>query len=75
MNFPARELPLQLSDADVRTNWEGQVASNVPEYLLLATVDGRWVEVRVYFGRSTRAPPRLEAAQQELNRLVLPPPA
>ncbi|HXF71568.1 MAG TPA: hypothetical protein VNO79_03035, partial [Actinomycetota bacterium] len=38
--FPARELPLQLSDFEVRPSWEGQVAPNVPEYRLWASVGG-----------------------------------
>ncbi len=73
-NFPERVLPLQIADADARTSWEGQIAPNVPEYLLLANVDGRQVEVRIFFGTLDPGPDVLQAAQEELERLALPPP-
>jgi len=72
VNFQARTLPLRLSDAQVLDSWEGQVAPNVPEYRLLATVDGRWLEVRVYFGTLAPSASTLQAAQEELSRLQLP---
>ncbi|HXF71320.1 MAG TPA: hypothetical protein VNO79_01750 [Actinomycetota bacterium] len=36
--FPPRQLPLQLSDFEVRPSWEGQVSPDVPEYRLWASV-------------------------------------
>src|SRR4051812_24913986 len=48
--FPERSVPLQLSDASVETRWEGQVAPNVPEYVLRAALNGQDVEIRVFFG-------------------------
>jgi len=72
--FPARELPLQLSDFEVRPSWEGQVAPNVPEYRLWASVGGRDVDVAVFFGAQDPPPEVLRAAQEELDRLVIPLP-
>jgi len=66
-------LPLHIADADARTSWEGQIAPNVPEYLLLANVDGRQVEVRIFFGTLDPGPDVLQAAQEELEGLALPP--
>ncbi|MDP9342225.1 MAG: hypothetical protein M3Q23_09020 [Actinomycetota bacterium] len=71
-NFPDRQLPLQLTDADVRTAWEGQVAPNVPEYLILARVGQQDVDVRVYFGTLHPDDATLADAQAELDRLQLP---
>jgi len=73
VNFPARSLPLRLSEAQVLESWEGQIAPNVPEYRLLATVDGRWLDVRVFFGMLSPSASTLAAAQEELDRLRLPP--
>jgi hypothetical protein len=73
VNFPARSLPLRLSEAQVLESWEGQVAANMPEYRLLATVEGRWLDVRVYFGMLSPSASTLRAAQEELARLRLPP--
>src|SRR5205823_11692194 len=71
-NFPPRPLPLQVSDADVRLSWEGQIAPNVPEYVLWRQVDGWNLDVRLYFGTLHPDPATLAAAQEELNRLSLP---
>jgi hypothetical protein len=70
--FPPRELPLQLSDFEVRPAWEGQVAPNVPEYRLVAAVGGRDVDVAIFFGTQDPPPEVLRAAQEELDRLVIP---
>jgi hypothetical protein len=72
VNFPESGLPPQLSSADVAQSWEGQVAPNVPEYGIGMTVDGRPLEVRVYFGTLQPSAETLAAAQGELDRLRLP---
>jgi hypothetical protein len=71
-NFPERELPLQLSDAEVQQQWEGQVAPNVPFYWLQGVVNDQYVEVRVFFGTQDPSPETLRAAQEELDRLLVP---
>jgi len=71
-DFPARDLPLQLSDAQVQNEWEGQVAPNVPFYWLMATVKDQYVEVRIFFGSQDPSPNTLQAAQDELDRLLVP---
>jgi hypothetical protein len=73
-NFPTRELPLRLSDADVRSSWEGQVHSDVPEFLLLAWAGGWNLDVRVYFGSQEPSEETLAEAQAQLDRLRLPDP-
>lgn len=70
--FPERELPLQIFDAEVQQSWEGQVAPNVPFYLVQAVVNEQYVEVRAFFGTQDPSPETLRAAQEELNRLVVP---
>ncbi len=72
-NFPSGTLPLRLSDAQVARSWEGQVAPNVPQYLIEATVDGRSLDVRVYFGTLSPSASTLQTAQRELNGMQLPP--
>jgi hypothetical protein len=73
VNFPTSQLPPLLSTADVAESWEGQVAPNVPEYRIWMTVDGRFLDVRVYFGTRHPSSGVLAAAQAELDRLRLPP--
>lgn len=73
VNFPSRELPLQLSEFQIRHEYEGQNVDRIPEYVLWATVEGRYLDVRVFFGRQDPTLEQLAAAQQELERLVVPP--
>lgn len=65
-DLPERELPLHLSDFDVRKTWEGQVAPTVPEYVFWVRVGGQNLDVRVYFGTLDPSPATLQAAQEEL---------
>src|SRR6266571_2425603 len=48
--FLDRTLPLSLADADVRLSWERQPVPNVPEYVIWARVNERYVDARAYFG-------------------------
>jgi hypothetical protein len=72
-DFPLRTLPLRLSDARVSTSFESQPAPNVPEYALWSTVNGRYLDVHIYFGRPDPTPGQLAMAQAELDRLIVPP--
>ena len=70
--IPAAKLPLKLADADVRAEWEGQVAPNIPEYVLWRTVDGVRLDVRVYFGTQDPSPATLARAQAMLGGMNNP---
>jgi hypothetical protein len=66
-------LPLRLSDFQVQLHWEGGPAPGVPQHLLAGTIGGRILEVRVFFGTLHPSEAMLQAAQEELDRLQLPP--
>ena len=72
VTFRRAEWPLRLSRFRVDQGWEGQPAPSVQQRLRWAAVRGWHLDVRVYF--ATQHPRRqlLAAAQQELNRLLLP---
>jgi hypothetical protein len=76
-DFPLRELPPQLGDANVREDWEGQPNPDAPEYLIQSTVKGFYLEVRVFFGTQRPSDEQASRAQTELAKLHLPsgPPA
>lgn len=71
-HFRPGTLPLRLAYADVQLMWEGQIASNVPLYLIEVQVLGRDVDVRGFFGSLHPSEATLAAAQDELDRLVIP---
>jgi hypothetical protein len=67
VKFPVRELPLQVSGASPVSPH----ARGLAQYRLRAATGGYNVDVRIYFGD---APPRasmVDAAQRQLNRLVV----
>ena len=68
--FPTRPLPLDVHDMI------GPVEGD-KQFVLTAAVNGQFVEVRFVFGSDTPTDAQLQAAQQELIRLVVPslPPA
>jgi hypothetical protein len=70
--YPSRQLPLQLSDAEIQRGWEGQPNSNVPEYILTADVNGYNLAVYVFFGNQHPSATLIQRAQQELDRLQVP---
>jgi hypothetical protein len=70
--LPAAQLPLSLAEADRRAQWEGQVADNVPEYVLWRTVDRMRLDVRVYFGTQTPSDEVMTRAQSMLSSMSLP---
>jgi hypothetical protein len=73
-SYPARSLPLQLSDAREATNAEG-VPSDVLLYLLPSTIASRWIDVRMYFGSREPSQDQRAFAQQRLNDLFVNAPA
>lgn len=70
--FPPRALPLKLADtAEIDRQWEGQPKRTVPQYVLLASVDGIQLDVRVYFGTQHPGADLIAEAQDELDSLTL----
>ncbi len=70
--FPPRTLPFKIADAvEVDPQWEGQPNSSVPQYVLLGTVDGIQLDVRVYFGTQNPGDDLVAKAQAELDTLSL----
>ena len=72
LTFKRAEWPLRLSRFRVDRAWEGQPAPNVQQRLRWAAVRGWHIDVRVYYATQHPGKQLLRAAQQELNRLLLP---
>ena len=70
--FKRAEWPLRLSRFRVDHAWEGQPAPNVQQWLRWAAVRGWHMDVRVYYATQRPTEQLLRAAQQELDRLLLP---
>ncbi len=70
--FPDRQLPLQVTDAEIQNQWEGQPVTHVPQYVLPARVDSQYVVVYLYFGNQNPSQSELNAAQQQLDTLAIP---
>jgi hypothetical protein len=72
LRFPVRKLPLRIAAAArVVSSSEGQpIHRRLAQYRLRAAVGGYNVEARIYFG-SGPATESIEAAQRQLNRLVV----
>lgn len=68
-SFDARELPLQLEDAE-RMPASGALGG-LDQRRLRAAVGGYNIDARVYFGRAEPWPAVLAAAQSQLSRLVV----
>jgi hypothetical protein len=69
--FPPRELPLSLDDAQAGAQLEGQPAG-VTALRLLARVNDVNVDVLVFFGGGEPTAEALSLAREELARLVVP---
>jgi hypothetical protein len=68
-------LPIQVVDGDFFTGmYENQPASHVSKYQINAYVNKRYVYVEVMFGAPRPDARLIAAAQEELNRLVVPEP-
>jgi hypothetical protein len=70
--FTRSDWPLRLSGFRVDHGWEGQPSPNVQQRLRWAAVRGWRLDVRVYFATQHPRQQLVRAAQQELNRLLLP---
>jgi hypothetical protein len=72
--YPARTLPLQISDARTVPDPEG-VPNNVLLSVLPSTIGSRWIDVRMYFGSEEPSQHQLDVAQERLNDLFVDAPA
>ena len=70
--FRRAEWPLRLSRFRIDHGWEGQPAANVEQRLRWVAVRGWHLDVRVYFATQHPSTCLVRAAQQELDRLLLP---
>jgi hypothetical protein len=71
-NFPDRVLPLTIDDRPT-TAYEGQDPDRALA-VVNATVNGRFVSVRIVFGTGDPSPELVGEAQEELGRLIVAPP-
>jgi hypothetical protein len=70
--FPPAELPLRLPASPPETQWEG-VTRNHSLHSVVGEVNGRWVSVRIEYGRPSPDEAMLLEAQRELERLFVDP--
>jgi hypothetical protein len=71
--YPDRRAPLRLADGYfLSSGYEGQPASNVSLQTIYAHVDGQFVLVQVWFGRTAPTQAQKQAADAELARLAVP---
>jgi hypothetical protein len=74
VNFPLLELPLRLPPSAPETSWEGYTRGH-SRHVILATVNGRYLDVRIRYGTDVPTEDMLAEAQAELDRLVVEPAA
>jgi aryl-alcohol dehydrogenase-like predicted oxidoreductase len=72
-DFPPRSLPLQLEQAPF-SGWEGQPREDLSMSEENATVNGWWITVTALFGTKDPSDALVAEANQEVARLVVPPP-
>jgi hypothetical protein len=72
-DYPTAELPLQVRDGVAFLRWGAQVRPDQPlaQYQLKARIRGYDVDVVAYFGVSHPTEAQLDAAQQQLDGLVI----
>ena len=68
--FEARDLPLQIKDAERMAASNGALG-DLGRYRLRAAVGGYNIDARVYFGQGKPSPAAVAAAQAQLSRLVV----
>ncbi len=70
--FPDRQQPFFVKEAELEPMWEGQPNPNLPRRRIMGHVNGYNVEVSIYFG--SRNPPEalVHDTDQTLARLVIP---
>jgi hypothetical protein len=66
---PARRLPYRLVEFRHDRGWEGQPATNVPQYVLFTSLRHHGLDVRVFFGRQHPSGRLHARAQSELATL------
>jgi hypothetical protein len=71
-SFPPAELPLRLPASPPETQWEG-VTRDHSLHSIVGEVNGRWVSVRIEYGRPSPDQAMLLEAQRELERLFVEP--
>jgi hypothetical protein len=64
-----RQQPYQLSQFRHDRGWEGQPATNVPQFVLFTSSDKHLLDVRVFFGTQHPSRQQVARAQRELNTL------
>jgi hypothetical protein len=69
VNFPRLSGMPRVSDFQVRLRWEGQVAPNVPEYVLWTEIHRQLLDLRIWFGTLHPAASTLALADRELKTL------
>jgi hypothetical protein len=71
--YPTRTLPLRLSEATPYIEYGTQIRPEQPlgQYQLRATVDGKLIDVNVYFGTPTPSSALRAEAQRQLDGLVV----
>lgn len=72
-SFPERTLPLGL-ELPPSSSWEGQPREDLSISGVNASVNGWWVSVTVIFGTKDPSNAQILEANDEVGRLILPPP-
>jgi hypothetical protein len=71
--YPERELPLHMSEATPYLQYGTQIRPDQPlgQYQLRAVVNEHYVDLQIYFGSPQPSQALVEAAQSQLDRLVV----
>jgi hypothetical protein len=72
-SFPERTLPLGL-ERPPSSGWEGQPREDLSISGVNASANGWWVSVTVIFGTKDPSEAQIQKANDEVGRLILPPP-
>jgi hypothetical protein len=72
-SFPERTLPLGL-ERPPSSGWEGQPREDLAISGVNASANGWWVSVTVIFGTKDPSEAQIQKANDEVGRLILPPP-
>jgi len=72
-SFPGRTLPLALEHPP-SSGWEGQPREDLSISGVNAAVNGWWISVTVIFGTKAPSDAQIQEANDEVGRLILPPP-
>lgn len=72
-SFPERTLPIAL-EHHPSSGWEGQPREDLSISGVNAAVNGWWLSVTVIFGTKDPSDAQIQEANDEVGRLILPPP-